>query len=157
MLHYAYNRVIDGWTPKQIKDALKTQLNNVELMDTLMVACAQQQASGLNELIKSSDNPNRRIIFGGKKNYIRRCKGLISKEEYREKRISPLMSIGANLAFMPHFIITIFRHYMVNLHIFHLNLATTIGTMSIVLVIDYFSCLFGNHFHSSHSILIVVT
>ena len=94
MLHYAYNRVIDGWTPKKIKDSLKTQLNNVELMDSAMAACAQQQASGINEHIKSSDNPNRRIIFGGRKNYIRRCKGLISKEEYREKRISPLMSIG---------------------------------------------------------------
>ena len=94
MLHYAYNRVIDGWTPKQIKDALKTQLNNVELMDSAMASCAQQQASGLNEQIKSSDNPNRRIIFGGKKNYIRRCKKLISKEEYQSKRISPLMSIG---------------------------------------------------------------
>ena len=94
MLHYAYNRVIDGWTPKQIKDVLKTQLNNVELMDSAMASCAQQQASGLNERIKSSDNPNSKIIFGGKKNYVRRCKGLISKEDYREKRISPLMSIG---------------------------------------------------------------
>ena len=45
MLHYAYNRVIDGWTPKQIKDSLKTQLNNVELMDSAMASCAQQQAS----------------------------------------------------------------------------------------------------------------
>ena len=94
MFHYAYNRVSDGWTPKQIKDSLKTKLNNVDLMDTLIVSCAQQQASGLNEQIKNSDNPDRKIIFGGRKNYIRRCKGLISKEEYQLKRISPLMSIG---------------------------------------------------------------
>ncbi len=94
MFHYAYNRVVDGWTPKQIKDSLKTKLNNVDLMDTLIVACAQQQASGLNEQIKNSDNPDRKIIFGGRKNYIRRCKGLISKEEYQLKRISPLLSMG---------------------------------------------------------------
>ena len=94
MFHYAYNRVSDGWTPKQIKDSLKTKLNNVDLMDSAMVACAQQQASGLNERVKSSDNQERKIIFGGRKNYIRRCKGLISKEEYQLKRISPLMSIG---------------------------------------------------------------
>ena len=54
MLRYAYNRVIEGWTPKQIKDALKTQLNNVELMDSAMASCAQQHASVLNEQIKSS-------------------------------------------------------------------------------------------------------
>lgn len=94
MLHCAYNRVTEGMNPKQVRDFLKTQINNVELMDSAMAACAQQQASGINERIKSSDNPDRKMIFGGKNNYIRRCKGLISKEEYREKRISPLMSIG---------------------------------------------------------------
>ena len=94
MLHCAYNRVTEGMNPKQVRDFLKTQINNVELMDSAMAACAQQQASGINERIKSSDNQDRKMIFGGRKNYIRRCKGLISKEEYREKRISPLMSIG---------------------------------------------------------------
>lgn len=94
MLHYAYNRVIDGWSPKQIRDNLKTTLNNVELMDSAMAASAQQQASGINQQIKSSSDSNRKIIFGGKKNYIRRCKGLITKEEYQSRRISPLMSIG---------------------------------------------------------------
>ena len=35
-----------------------------------------------------------KIIFGGRKNFIRRCKGLISKEEWQELRILPLYSIG---------------------------------------------------------------
>ena len=93
LLHYGYNRVVDGWSAKQIKDAMKTQLNNVELMDSHIVSCAQQQATGIHEQ-KTKTNPGYKIIFGGKKNYIRRCKGLISKEEYQLKRISPLLSMG---------------------------------------------------------------
>ena len=93
LLHYGYNRVVDGWPAKQIKDAMKTQLNNVELMDSHIVSCAQQQATGIHEQ-KTKINPEYKIIFGGKKNYIRRCKGLISKEEYQLKRISPLLSMG---------------------------------------------------------------
>lgn len=93
LLHYGYNRVVDGWSAKQIKDAMKTQLNNVELMDSHIVSCAQQQATGIHEQ-KTKINPEYKIIFGGKKNYIRRCKGLISKEEYQLKRISPLLSMG---------------------------------------------------------------
>ena len=49
LLHYGYNRVVDGWSAKHIKDAMKTQLNNVELMDSHIVSCAQQQATGINE------------------------------------------------------------------------------------------------------------
>ena len=92
LLHYGYNRVVDGWTPNQIKDSMKSSLNNVELMDTHMVSCAQQQASGINEQLKKTDDS--KIIFGGRKNYIRRCKRLISKEEYQDKRVSPLFSMG---------------------------------------------------------------
>ena len=93
LLHYGYNRVVDGWSAKHIKDAMKTQLNNVELMDSHIVSCAQQQATGIHEQ-KTKTNPGYKIIFGGKKNYIRRCKGLISKEEYQYHRISPLLSMG---------------------------------------------------------------
>jgi hypothetical protein len=93
LLHYGYNRVVDGWSAKHIKDAMKTRLNNVELMDSHIVSCAQQQATGIHEQ-KTKTNTGYKIIFGGKKNYIRRCKGLISKEEYQYNRISPLLSMG---------------------------------------------------------------
>ena len=78
LLHYGYNRVVDGWSAKRIKDAMKTQLNNVGLMDSHIVSCAQQQATGIYEQ-KTKANSGYKIIFGGKKNYIRSCKGLISK------------------------------------------------------------------------------
>ena len=93
LLHYGYNRVTDGWSAKQIKDSMKTELNNVELMDTHMVSCAQQQAVGINEQQKKK-NDKSKVIFGGRKNYIRRCKGLITKNEYLEHRLSPLLSMG---------------------------------------------------------------
>ena len=44
--------------------------------------------------IKKSNNPYGCIIFGGRKNYIRRCKGLISREEYLLNRLSNLCSLG---------------------------------------------------------------
>ena len=94
LLHYGYNRVLDGWTNKQIKDAMKTQLNNVELMDSYIVDCAAKQGETINKNIKKSDNSEKHIIFGGRKNYIKRCKGLISKEEYKLYRISPLYVVG---------------------------------------------------------------
>ena len=89
LLHYGYNRVIDGWTAKQIKDSMKSQLNNVELMDSHIVSCAQQEASGIYKIGNVS-----KLIFGGKKNFIKRCKGQITKEEYQYNRLSPLLSMG---------------------------------------------------------------
>ena len=94
LLHYGYNRVLEGWTNKQIKDAMKTQLNNVELMDSYVIDCAAKQAATINESVKKSDNKSRKIIFGGKNNFINRCKGLISKEEYQSNRVSPLYVVG---------------------------------------------------------------
>jgi hypothetical protein len=35
-----------------------------------------------------------KVIFGGRKNFIRRCKGLISNEEWKALRMMPLYSIG---------------------------------------------------------------
>jgi hypothetical protein len=40
------------------------------------------------------DNPVK-VIFGGKKNFIRRCKGLISRDEFlTNKKLNPIYSIG---------------------------------------------------------------
>ena len=93
-LRFAYNRVIDGWNGKQIRDAIKFELNNVGLMDSFMASCAEQEASAIFKSIKSSDNPNVKYIFGGRKNFIRRCKGLISKEEFDTRRLTQLLVVG---------------------------------------------------------------
>jgi len=37
---------------------------------------------------------NKQIIFGGKQNFLDRCKKKIAKEEFKEKRLRPLYSVG---------------------------------------------------------------
>lgn len=80
--HYVYNRIQEGYSQKDIKNQLKT-LNNINLLDSWFIQCSFY------------DIPqNEKIIFGGKKNFFDRLKGKLSKDEYKEKRLSPLYSIG---------------------------------------------------------------
>ena len=80
--HYVYNRIQEGLSQKQIKQNIKN-LNNLNLLDSWFIQCCFY------------DIPNKnKVIFGGKKNYFQRLKDLISKEEYKLKRLSPLYSIG---------------------------------------------------------------
>ena len=80
--HYVYNRIQEGLSQKQIKQNIKS-LNNLNLLDSWFIQCCFY------------DIPNKsKVIFGGKKNYFQRLKCLISKEEYKLKRLSPLYSIG---------------------------------------------------------------
>ena len=93
-LRFAYNRVIDGWNGKRIRDAIKFELNNVNLMDSFMAACIEQDATAKFKSIKELGNPDAKYIFGGRGNFIRRCKGLISKEEFDTRRLSQLLVVG---------------------------------------------------------------
>ena len=58
-------------------------------MDSWFIQSANQEAKYLYSLVK-----NKKIIFGGRKNYFQRLKGLINKEQYRAARLSPLCSYG---------------------------------------------------------------
>ncbi len=80
--HYVYNRIQDGLSQKQIKQQIKS-LNNIKYLDSWFIQCSFY------------DIPQKsKVIFGGKKNYFDRLKGLITSEEYKEKRLKPLYSIG---------------------------------------------------------------
>ena len=97
-LRFAYNRAVEGWNGKRIRDAIKFELNNVGLMDSFMAACIEQDATAKCKSVRESDNPDAKYIFGGRRNFIRRCKGLITKEAFDDKRLSPLLVVGeANL------------------------------------------------------------
>ena len=97
-LRFAYNRAVEGWNGKRIRDAIKFELNNVGLMDSFMAACIEQDATAKFKTIKELGNPDAKYIFGGRGNFIRRCKGLITKEAFDDKRLSPLLVVGeANL------------------------------------------------------------
>ena len=80
--HFVYNRIYEGKSQKDIKQQIK-QLNNVNLLDSWFVQCIFY------------DIPKKqKVIFGGKKNYFQRLKNNISKEQFKQKRLSPIYSIG---------------------------------------------------------------
>lgn len=88
VLHYAYNRRYENISEKDTENQIRS-LNNITLIKSYLKRCAVKNAT---QLIKDGDN--KRLIFGGKKNFIARCKGKITKEEYLNKRLSKLFIIG---------------------------------------------------------------
>lgn len=63
------------------------KLNNVELMNDWFCRSAIGEAYQMQK--------DKHVIFGGKKNFIKRCKGLISREEFKaNKKLNPIYSIG---------------------------------------------------------------
>lgn len=88
-LRWMYNRCVDGIGDTKRKQLAKTTLNNIPLMECWFISSASKDANA-----KYIADPQKRIIFGGKKNFIRRCKGLITKEEWQKCKLMPLCSIG---------------------------------------------------------------
>ena len=86
---WMYNRTDEGMSEKEREHQVKL-LNNIDLLDSWFIRSACKEAT---YLYKANEDGNT-IIFGGKKNYFDRLKGNISKEEYKDKRLSPLCSIG---------------------------------------------------------------
>lgn len=86
LLHYVYNRTCENISQKEIKEKIKS-LSNINLLDSWFIQSAIFDAKTLTQ----RDN---KIIFGGKKNFFDRLKNKITKEEYKQKRLSPIYSIG---------------------------------------------------------------
>ena len=80
--HFVYNRIQEGKSQKDIKQQIKL-LNNVSLLDSWFIQCSFYDVS-----------KKEKVIFGGKKNYFKRLKNNISKEEFKQKRLSSIYSIG---------------------------------------------------------------
>ena len=89
VLHYAYNRRFEGKNEKETEHLLST-LNNIDLIKSYLKRCAVKEAT---QLLKDNKD-TKQMIFGGKGNFIKRCKGRITKGEYNEKRLSKLYIIG---------------------------------------------------------------
>ena len=88
VLHCAYNLRFNNISEKDTEHQLKV-LNNIDLIGSYLKKCAVKHATQLLE--KKSDKP---MIFGGKKNFLLRCQGKISKDEFKQKRLSKLYIIG---------------------------------------------------------------
>ena len=87
VLNYAYNRRYEGIGEKETEHKLNS-LNNIHLIKSYLKRCASKHAT---QLIKTDD---KKRIFGGKKNFIDRCKGKIKRDEFLKKRLSNLFIIG---------------------------------------------------------------
>ena len=87
VLHFAYNRRYEGVSENDTYQRIFS-LNNISLIKSYISRCAVKHAT---QLIKTDD---RKRIFGGKKNFIARCKGKITKDEFLNKRLSNLYIIG---------------------------------------------------------------
>ena len=87
VLHYAYNRRYEGDSEKETEHQLNS-LNNIPLIKSYLKRCATKHAT---QLIKTDE---RKRIFGGKKNFIDRCKEKISRDEFLVKCLSNLFIIG---------------------------------------------------------------
>ena len=88
VLHYAYNRRYEGVSEKNIEHQISL-LNNIPLIKSYLKRCAVKNAT---QLIKDGDK--KQLIFGGKKNFIDRCRGKITKDEFQDKRLSKIFIIG---------------------------------------------------------------
>lgn len=88
VLHYAYNRQCEGISEKNIEHQISL-LNNIPLIKSYLKRCAVKNTT---QLIKDRDN--KKLIFGGKKNFIDRCKGKITKDKFLNKRLGKLFIIG---------------------------------------------------------------
>ena len=84
--HVAFNNLQLG-KKNNLKDL--SNLNNIDLLDSWFIQSANFEAKQLYGRVN-----DKKVIFGGKRNYFQRLKGLISKEQYKENRLVPLCSYG---------------------------------------------------------------
>ena len=87
-----FNRLQEGMIPKEI---LHLKLNNVDLMNSSFKGSALQEARTLLKVWDSKKEQFKNyLIFGGRKAFLDRIKGNISKEELRERRLQKLCCVG---------------------------------------------------------------
>lgn len=89
ILRFTYNRLVENSeiSTKELTSLQKGMKNAPEVNSHLYNSAIYDARS----LVSKSDKP---IIFGGKKNFIKRCQHKITKDEFRENRLIPLSSVG---------------------------------------------------------------
>lgn len=90
VLRSLYNRLYEDkkFTYKKSVEYIYS-LNNLDLVNCHLINSAFQESKQLLARFK-----DKKIVFGTKKNFLDLLKGLISKDTFKEKRLSPLYSIG---------------------------------------------------------------
>lgn len=85
ILRYAYNRFQEGLKQKEARADVSNKFKG----NSWFVQCAIKEGKAVFEKFKG-----RKVVFGGKHNLKQYMKGLISKEEYRLNRLSPITIQG---------------------------------------------------------------
>jgi hypothetical protein len=93
VMKWSYNRFLENKNEKEIRD-LVSNLNNIKDLDSWFIQSGIR--SGKDIYSANADEKtkiNRKVVFN-KYNYIRRLKGLISNEEYKQSKKDYIYSIG---------------------------------------------------------------
>ena len=86
-----FNRLQEKMPSKEI---LHLELNNTELVSSPFKGSALTEARTLLKIHESKKGNSKNLIFGGRKSFLDRIKGNISKEELRERRLQKLCCVG---------------------------------------------------------------
>ena len=86
---FMYNRICDNpsTSEKELRE-LSHEINNIYLLNAYQIQCAIKEAKQLYSANGSG------IVFGGRKNFIRRCKCKITKDEWRKKKLGSFCVLG---------------------------------------------------------------
>lgn len=91
MIRSAYSLAKQDKDEKGIREVLKSRFSDNELDSWFEQSSVK---SGIGMFKADTELGVESRIFGGKENFIRRAKGLITNEEYKKKRLLPLYLIG---------------------------------------------------------------
>ena len=91
IVRYSYNRFLENLTEKEIRFLCKS-LNNINKLNSWIIQCAVLDAKAIYKQFQ-----NKKVIFGGKHNFINRLKNKISKNEFNIKRLRPVTIMGERL------------------------------------------------------------
>ena len=92
VLRFTYNRVCENnYSTKELTD-FQSKLNNVALCKSHLKNSAIYKSREIYTINKDS-NPQK-VIFGGRKSFVARCRHKISREEFEGGRMFPIYSVG---------------------------------------------------------------
>jgi len=91
IVRFSYNRFLENKSEKDIR-LLSKSLNNINLLNSWLIQCAILDAKALYKKFQ-----NKKVIFGGKLNFINKLKNKISKNDFNIKRLSPVNIQGEKL------------------------------------------------------------
>ena len=98
VVHFAFNRYADSkgvLKDSEVEKLVKDTMNHIETLDASFVKQAVLKAKSTYLSRKNGDGNCEGIVFGGKWNFFRRIRNLISREEFRKEALLPVGMTGS--------------------------------------------------------------